>query len=412
MLYTMVYTRICQPGARRKYAYTPGSTLLFRLTGTVIPLVWQMCVCTAAVTYLACVIYDPLRRGKKMEDLDSWQKLLLNIFKDMERILQYFTGFITFILGFFNSIVFNRWWHMRELCGNIVEAQQNAAIHVAVFFVKEPPEAKDGAAALRAARRDLVRLLALGQALALQACHRVRDHGWLIERGLLQRGSEEHLVLQGLTSPGYNEVFGWYIAKAYAYMEDGMVDIGLFSSVLHSQRWALLSASNNAEDLMMHLNQQVPLAYTHLLELMTKLYVLITPLALVPSLLWIAIPIAPIVTLFFYGFFQLGTSMLMDPFQKDSGFDTDALLAASILSMESLEQNVPLSRARSLADAVEGELPPLSAAFLAKASEAVAAPSAPSSSEPPSSPSSALAGSAAAVSRLRARTRPAAAAAE
>ena len=32
----------------------------------------------------------------------------------------------------------------------------------------------------------------------------------------------------------------------------------------------------------------------------------------------------------------------MDPFQKDSGFDTTGFLTSTILAMESLEQNVPL----------------------------------------------------------------------
>jgi len=341
----MVYTRIVQPGQRRKYAYKPGETLLLRVSGTVVPTVWRMSLITAVVTYVACLVYDPLRRGERAETLGHYEKLLLNIFLDMDRVLKYLTGFLTFILGFFNSTVFNRWWQMRELCGNIVEASENTALHVAVFFVRPPRGEGDGAAALQAARRDLIRLLGLGHALTLQACHRVRDHEWLIARRLLERDSDEHKILQRISGPGYNEVYGWYISKAYAYMEQGMVDEKNFSSVMYSQRWALCCASNNAEDLMMHLNQQPPLAYSHLLELMVTLYVIITPVALVPSLLWTAIPISPIVTLFFYGFFRLGTSMLMDPFQKDSGFDTNSFLTANILNMESIERNVPLSRA-------------------------------------------------------------------
>merc|ERR1719189_1863522 len=125
-------------------------------------------------------------------------------------------------------------------------------------------------------------------------------------------------------------------------MNSGMVDEKCFGGVIYQFRYSARYVSSGAEDLMMHLNQQIPLAYSHLLELMTTLYVLITPVALVPSLLWVAIPIAPIVTLFFYGFFRLGTSMLVDPFQKDYGFDTDSILAGCILSMESLERNVPL----------------------------------------------------------------------
>eukprot|EP00933_Yihiella_yeosuensis_P072164 TRINITY_DN8048_c0_g1_i1.p1 TRINITY_DN8048_c0_g1~~TRINITY_DN8048_c0_g1_i1.p1 ORF type:complete len:401 (-),score=60.99 TRINITY_DN8048_c0_g1_i1:193-1395(-) len=341
----MVYTRIVQPGQRKKFAYQPGETLLFRISGTVIPTVWRMALSTIIFTYMACIVFDPLRKGVKDGSLDGDQKLVLNLFKDTERVMQYFTGFITFILGFFNSIVFQRWWKMRELCGNITESSLNTAMHVAAFMIIEPPIDKGGAAALRAARRDLIRLLALGQALTLQACHRVRDLDWLIERRLLERNSAEHLALQKLSGPGYNEVYGWFITKAYAYGEDGMIDGKCLSSVLYSMRWALLQCSNCAEDLMMHLNQQVPLAYTHLLELMSTTYVLITPIGLVPSLLWMAIPIAPIVTLFFHGFFRLGTSVLLDPFQKDSGFDTTSLLSSSVMCMESLEEHVPLQRA-------------------------------------------------------------------
>mmetsp|Transcript_65378 Transcript_65378/g.210744 ORF Transcript_65378/g.210744 Transcript_65378/m.210744 type:complete len:379 (+) Transcript_65378:110-1246(+) len=342
----MVYTRIVQPGQRRKYAYKPGETLLLRVSGTVVPTVWRMSLITAVVTYVACLVYDPLRRGERAETLGHYEKLLLNIFLDMDRVLKYLTGFLTFILGFFNSTVFNRWWQMRELCGNIVEASENTALHVAVFFVRPPRGEGDGAAALQAARRDLIRLLGLGHALTLQACHRVRDHEWLIARRLLERDSDEHKILQRISGPGYNEVYGWYISKAYAYMEQGMVDEKNFSSVMYSQRWALCCASNNAEDLMMHLNQQIPLAYCHLLEVMVTIYCFIAPMALVPSLLWMAIVISPIVTLFFYGFFVLGTSMLMDPFQQDSGFDTNSFLESCILSMESIEQNVPLSYAK------------------------------------------------------------------
>ena len=42
----------------------------------------------------------------------------------------------------------------------------------------------------------------------------------------------------------------------------------------------------------MHLNQPVPLAYYHLLEIMVLIYVIIATVALVPSLLWVAIAIS------------------------------------------------------------------------------------------------------------------------
>ena len=40
-----------------------------------------------------------------------------------------------------------------------------------------------------------------------------------------------------------------------------MVDGAVQSSVLYSIRWALMRGSNDAEDLLMYLNQPVPLAY-------------------------------------------------------------------------------------------------------------------------------------------------------
>ena len=67
-------------------------------------------------------------------------------------------------------------------------------------------------------------------------------------------------------------------------------------------------------------------------------------MALVPSLLWVAIGVAPIVTLFFYGFFTLGTCMLMDPFDTESGFDTDSFLSSTMMATQSIETNVPLGR--------------------------------------------------------------------
>ncbi|CAE8615314.1 unnamed protein product, partial [Polarella glacialis] len=115
---------------RKQYAYSPGETLLFRISGTVIPTVYRMALATMLITWFACNIFDPIRKGhSKDNNLEPWEKLLFNFFKDAEKVLQYFTGFLTFILGFFNTIVFQRWWKMRELCGNINEASLNVAMH-------------------------------------------------------------------------------------------------------------------------------------------------------------------------------------------------------------------------------------------------------------------------------------------
>ena len=78
---------------------------------------------------------------------------------------------------------------MRELCGNVIEAAQNSAMHVAIFVVRRPADDAAGEAALERTRHELVRLIGLAVALVLQACHRVRDLDWLAENELLERGS-------------------------------------------------------------------------------------------------------------------------------------------------------------------------------------------------------------------------------
>lgn len=231
---------------------------------------------------------------------------------------------------------------MRELCGNIIEASQDVAMHVAVFYVNPLEDNNDGKKKLKLARLDMIRLVGLGQALALQACHRVRDLDWVIEQRLLMRNGLEHKALESMNGPGFNEVYGWCISECYRYGQLGMVAPNVLSSVTYSIRWALLKASNDAEDLMMYLNQPVPLAYYHLLEVMVSIYVVVACVALVPPLLWVAVVMSPIVTFFFMGFYTLGTTMLMDPFVLDSGFDTKTFLTSTLLNMQSLERHVPL----------------------------------------------------------------------
>ena len=172
------------------------------------------------------------------------------------------------------------------------------------------PEGDDGQEVLKKARRELIRRLALAQALALQACHRVRDLEWLVESKLLTRDGKEFLALQKVAGPGYNEAYSWFLTAHKTYVAT-MCEAEHRGTVVYCNNMFVVGASNDAEDLMMHLNQPVPLAYSHLLEVMVTIYVLITPLALVPSLLWVAIFVAPLVTLFFYGFYLLGTNMLV-----------------------------------------------------------------------------------------------------
>jgi len=83
----------------------------------------------------------------------------------------------------------------------------------------------------------------------------------------------------------------------------------------------------SAADVLMYLATPVPLAYTHLLEMMVVMYVLMAPIGLVPRLLWMAVPGCFVTTLIFYGFMCVGKLML-NPFDQKmaDAFEVNAFL--------------------------------------------------------------------------------------
>jgi hypothetical protein len=166
---------------------------------------------------------------RKAETKTFWHHLL----DDAEKVLHYLTAFITFILGFFNSVVYSRWWELRTLCGRLMSASQCQAAHVTTYYT----DAQNDPSTLRKKRRKLIRSLGLGQALIFQACHRVRDHSWLIENDFMDEGGPEHRALKAIAShkggPGYNEAYCWYMREMVDTAEEGWFggDDGLKNTV-------------------------------------------------------------------------------------------------------------------------------------------------------------------------------------
>ena len=86
----MVFTRIVQPGLRRKYMYSPGERTIFRIAGTIIPRVWPMMLLSTVLAIALCFIFDPLRRAERQGlALTKLQRVGLYLFRDMERVLAY-----------------------------------------------------------------------------------------------------------------------------------------------------------------------------------------------------------------------------------------------------------------------------------------------------------------------------------
>lgn len=190
--------------------YEPGKSVLLHYRGTVLPRVWQRMLFCGAFAFICCTIYEPLRmeikretqlrqtKGPRICVVSAEQKFYYHMFEDAEEFLKYCSTFITFILGFFNSVAFSRWWKLRDLCGAVSGLTTDTTVMIATY-VSEGDERKR-----EKTRAKLLRYLALAQATQLLAARKV-DEGEtekgkveidkLVQRGLLAKDGPEYVVL-------------------------------------------------------------------------------------------------------------------------------------------------------------------------------------------------------------------------
>eukprot|EP00308_Calcidiscus_leptoporus_P001270 CAMPEP_0119372344 /NCGR_PEP_ID=MMETSP1334-20130426/18347_1 /TAXON_ID=127549 /ORGANISM="Calcidiscus leptoporus, Strain RCC1130" /LENGTH=300 /DNA_ID=CAMNT_0007389807 /DNA_START=28 /DNA_END=930 /DNA_ORIENTATION=- len=274
------------------------------------------------LSLMLCHIYNPMRRAVR----DGQKKtLLFYIFQDCDAFFSLCTSFVTFILGFSNATIFQRWWRLRELCGTVNGKTVDTAVLLASYARRESD------------LDELFRLLWLAHALHVHSIHNSETDATLellIQEGLLKAGDEAEALRHCNTlasSTPVSIVYGWF-TKRFASTVIRDLPPAQQSGVLQSVQSNISAMRGAAADVLMYLSTPVPRAYTSLLEIMVTLYVLMAPLGLVPRLLWMAVPGCFIVTLIFYGFMSLGKQML-NPFmvrphaaRSDDAFDTQGFL--------------------------------------------------------------------------------------
>mmetsp|Transcript_7950 Transcript_7950/g.15680 ORF Transcript_7950/g.15680 Transcript_7950/m.15680 type:complete len:334 (-) Transcript_7950:338-1339(-) len=288
---------------------------------TVLPAVWRMGFFTMTLSLLLCHIYNPMRRSVR----DGGKKtLLFYIFQDCDAFFSICTSFVTFILGFSNATVFQRWWRLRELCGTVNGKTVDTAVLISSYARRESD------------LDELFRLLWLAHALHVHSIHNSETDSTLddlIQEGLLREGVEADALRSCTTlasSTPLSIVYGWFTTKL---RESIIRDVPppMQAAVLTLVQTNISAMRGAAADVLMYLSTPVPLAYTSLLEFMVTIYVLMAPLGLVPRLLWMAVPGCFVVTLIFYGFMSLGKKML-NPFtarsdaRSEDAFDTRGFL--------------------------------------------------------------------------------------
>jgi len=297
--------------------YSPRELLVFsHLKGTVLPEVWRMCAFTCALAYALCHIYNPIRRTVR----DGGPKTILYyIFHDCDAFFGLCTSFVTFILSFFNATIFGRWWKMRELCGTVNGRTVDTCVLLSAYIKDQ--EQLD----------EMLRLLWLAHALHVHSVIPSSHAGLLaqlVEGGLLMPG-EELAALQQCSSLASSTpisiAYGWFSSR----FGEALLALppSLHSGLLMSVQTNVSAMRASAADVLMYLATPVPLAYTHLLEMMVVMYVLMAPIGLVPRLLWMAVPGCFVTTLIFYGFMCVGKLML-NPFDQKmaDAFEVNAFL--------------------------------------------------------------------------------------
>ncbi|KAL3927432.1 MAG: hypothetical protein SGPRY_002825 [Prymnesium sp.] len=277
-----------------------------------------MCTFTCALALALCLIYNPIRKDVRE---GGKRTLLYYIFHDCDSFWAMLTTFVTFVLGFFNSNVFQRWWRLRELCGTVNGRTVDTTVLLASYVSTE------------AELNDLIRILWLAHALHVESVAMKRAPNADVVMRLHSQGLIKAPAPASCHFPAANtspENLGPLTDRARAGDSAGLPDSHVVDAAL-DRLWLVyrqirasdeeygsvlpfrpaaaragrpsnqhfrqmpaaramiagLSSQGNvsamrgaASDCLMYLSTPVPLAYTHLVDMMVTIYVLMAPVGL------------------------------------------------------------------------------------------------------------------------------------
>lgn len=278
---------------------------------TIFPRVWPVCMMAALASFGICYMWEPVRNGV---DNGGKRSFYYWLFKDAEQLWAILTTCLTFVLGFFNSTAYSRWWKLRVLCGDVLGRSIDTSVMVCAYYGNQNEQTM-------AMRKKLLRYLNLAQEMVIQTTLNEFDYEKLKTEGLASKAEIDSLKAANCSK--YNIVYGWFIREVYDNLDVLPASKDNIMFILQANITKIRGA---AADIGMYLNCPIPAVYIHLLAVMVMTTIFVTPWALVVKLHWTAPPVVFLLTFYYYGFFVFSKD-LGDPFNPNYEYEGFALAA-------------------------------------------------------------------------------------
>jgi len=308
-----------------------------RWKGTVWEMVWQRILGFGLYTAYVCVLIHASAPDQQWDMLSvpsATDVLLVERLSVVEKTFGYITTITSFTVTFFLGETYKIWRQTfnqaRQMQGRLMDICLALTSH-AQRDERTGAYTPEAAALLSEVTR-LARLTHvlhwMSQDVALRLLHAHAGLDALTEQGLLT-STEARLIKEstGPIFPRWQMPLAWLTTKVVRAREAGLLAGGdafhlFFLENVSKLRGNMGSMQDDTTDRM-------PLAYTHLVEVLVDALLIIAPLALYPETGDLSVPLVMLLVFFYSGLLQLSKSFL-DPFGNAGSYaqniDTEVLI--------------------------------------------------------------------------------------
>lgn len=299
--------------------------LLKQWKGTVLQYVWPSVLTMMVMTALFCFIMG-LVCGEMSLDVEY------SLFEDLEKIYSGWkstAGLVTFVSTFFLGEAFRYWRSFYGTARQLQGCLANISLILVTYATRNQSDGKltDGAVT---ALDDVARIQTLTHQLFwCTVVERFRcllspeGYSYLLSKKLITQGEYASLIELGENSlGGHFAGITWLASRVVIADKRGEINLAsgatmhAFCNIITKLRGKMGTISD------LHAGR-MPLAYVHFVHLLISIYLLFTPIALLPTYGYWSVPYVGVLTLFYHGLFKLSLCLL-DPMDNDKYHETSS----------------------------------------------------------------------------------------